>query len=415
MNFQKILKLSTMAILLTVLLVGFSQTVWSEGTPVNQLIQNQATATYVDANNNIHTAQSNLATIIVGQVYSATMGQDRTETATSGQPVYFSHYLKNSGNGPDTFTIELLESVTGQDDANFTSLNIYLDKNNNGEVNDGEDLITSVGMQGTILLDADKMVSLIIEARVPSSALENQVLGTTLKITSANSSVTDETAAKGRDGLDDTNEDRVTITSNAVLKVTKFATYSHNMTLNDISDDTVIFTITLKNTGQNPAYNIEIQDVLDLTTLNVTSINDITIEEVNGDFIDGPGADEGSTGTDTIQGFAPVASNNVNDEPGVTNVFGVRGHDDVLPPDTTVSFTYRVPIKPDLLAHTPIENMVQIIGDVNNDGDTDDEGENTFSNKTIVYVYDSYSVVISDTGSGTDTGVNDGGDDDNQL
>jgi hypothetical protein len=71
------------------LIIGLTQTAWATGTPVNQLIQNQATATYVDANNNAHTSQSNLATIVVGQVYSASMGQDRSSSASAGQPVYF--------------------------------------------------------------------------------------------------------------------------------------------------------------------------------------------------------------------------------------------------------------------------------------------------------------------------------------
>jgi len=412
MNIKHIL---TIAILLFISMIGLTQTAWSTGTPVNQLIQNQATATYVDSNDNPHTAQSNLATIIVGQVYSAVMGQDRNTTASSGQPVYFSHYLMNSGNGSDTYTIQLLETITGQDDFNFTSLSVYLDANHNGEVNDGEDLIAKVGQSGTLTLEADQNVSLIIEARVPSGAEENQKLGTTLKISSTHSAIIDETGSKGLDGLDGTNEDHVTITSNAVLKVTKLATYSHNMTLNDISDDTVIFTITLINTGQSPAYNIEIRDVLDLTTLNVTSVNDISIIEVNGDFVDGPAADEGATGTDTIQGFAPIATNNVNNEEGVTSVFGIRGHDDVLPPDTTVSFSFRVPIKTNLPAKAIIENSVNVIGDVNNDGDITDEGENTLSNNSVVYVYDSYSLIVSDTGTGMNTGINDGGDDDNQI
>ena len=397
------------------LLVGLSQTVWATGTPVNQLIQNQATATYVDANNNAHTAQSNLATIVVGQVYSASMGQDRSAAASAGQPVYFSHYVKNSGNGTDIYTVELLESITGQDDSNFEILKVYLDTNYNGEVNDGEDLIATFGTSGTVSIEADQKVHLIVEVRVPSSVLESQVLGATLKVTSAHSQVLDESDGKGMDGLDNTNEDHVTITSNAVLIVTKSATYSHNRTLNDISDDTVIFTITIKNIGQNSAYNIEIHDVLDLTKLDISSVNDIVIESVNGDFVDGPGVDEGSTGTDTIQGFAPVASNNVNNELNVTNVFGIRGHDDVLPPDTTVSFSYRVPIKPDLPAKASIENEVNVIGDVNDDGDTDDENEDIVSNKTIVYVYDSYSLIVSDTGTGMNTGVNDGGDDDNTI
>jgi uncharacterized repeat protein (TIGR01451 family) len=398
-----------------IMMIGLSQTAWSIGTSVNQLIQNQATATYVDANNNSHTAQSNLATIVVGQVYSASMGQDRSSSAAAGQPVYFSHYVKNSGNGTDEYTVELLESITGQDDSNFTALKVYLDMNHNGEVNDGEDMVAIAGTPGTVTIEADQKIGLIVEVRVPSGALENQVLGATLKITSAHSEVTDESGGKGLDGLDNTNEDRVTVTSNAVMIVTKSATYSHNMTLNDISDDTVIFTITIKNIGQSSAYNVDIQDVLDLTKLNVTSVNDIILEEVNGDFVDGPSADEGSVGTDTIQGFAPVASNNVNDEVNVTNVFGIRGHDDVLPPDTTVSFKYRVSIKPELMANTSIENEVKVIADLNDDGDSDDENENILSNKTIVHVYASYSLIVSDTGAGMNTGVNDGGDDDNII
>ncbi len=92
-------RLKTLAFAIAVLMaISFlSGQLWAAGTAAGERIQNQATATYVDANLNSQTAQSNIATIEVAQVFSASLAEDRSRFAASGQSVNFAHILKNTG------------------------------------------------------------------------------------------------------------------------------------------------------------------------------------------------------------------------------------------------------------------------------------------------------------------------------
>jgi len=391
------------------------------GTPAGQVIQNQATATYVDQNNNEYIAQSNMGTIKVTQIFAASLGSDNEQTGAPGQALNFAHTLRNTGNGKDTYTIILSESVTGQDDTDFEYLAVYHDKNHNGIVNDGEDQISLIGTSGTIDVEADQEVGLVVMASIPGTAGTDQLLGFTLEVVPTNGIVDDITTGNGFDATEGTNEDKVKLTSNAVLKINKGSTYNHQNTHGDITDDTITYVVTVTNTGQNAAYNLEYRDVLDLTKFDIDDISDIVLVSTGSSesFIDTPndtdeGSQSGTVNEDTIEGFAPMATDDVNND-GVTGDYGIRGHDDMLPINTTISFTYTVPIKDTLLAYDEIHNFATVIGDVNNDGDTNDEGEILDSNTTIQLVEATYSVKIDDTGMGGSLGLNDGGDDDNTL
>jgi len=74
---------------------------------------------------------------------------------------------------------------------------------------------------GTITLGADEQVSLVIEGRIPGGASADQILGATLSVVSPNGDVDDLSTGDGLDGLDNTNEIKATVTSNAVLKLSK--------------------------------------------------------------------------------------------------------------------------------------------------------------------------------------------------
>ena len=391
------------------------------GTSAGQVIQNQATATYIDQNKNEYIAQSNMGTIKVNQIFAASLGSDHEGTGAPGQSINFAHTLRNTGNGKDTYTINLSETVTGQDDSDFDFLAVYLDKNHNGIVNDGEDQISLVGSSGTIEVEADTEVGLVVMASVPGTAATDQILGFTLEVVPTNGTVDDITTGNGFDATEGTNEDKVKVTSNAVLKINKGSTYNHQDTHDDISDDTITYVITVTNTGQNPAYNLEYRDVLDLAVFDIDDVSDIVLVTTgtNESFVDNPsdtdeGSQSGTVSEDTIEGFAPRPTDDVNND-GVTGDFGIRGHDDVLPSNTTISFTYIVPLKDNLLANTKIFNFATVLGDVNDDGDANDEGEVIDSNTTVQLVDPTYSVQISDTGADASIGVNDGGDDDSTI
>ena len=413
----------TFAILLIIANVMFFSSVncFAIGTPAGQVIQNQATATYIDQNKNEYVAQSNMGTIKVTQIYAASMGYDHEETGAPGQSINLAHTLRNTGNGTDTYTLNLSESVTGQDDINFEFLAVYHDKNFNGIVNDGEDQISLIGSSGTIDVEADEEIALVVLASIPGTAGTDQVLGFTLEAVPTGGTVDDITTGNGLDNTEGTNEDKVKVTSNAVLKINKGSTYNHQDTHDDISDDTITYVVTVTNTGQNAAYNLEYRDVLDLTKFDIDDISDIVLVTTgsNESFEDSPndtdeGSQSGTVNEDTIEGFAPKPTDDVNND-GITGDFGIRGHDDVLPRNTTISFTYTVPIKASLLANEEIHNFATVIGDVNDDGNTSGEGEIIDSNTTTQLVYPTYSVIITDSGTDAATGVNDGGDDDSSV
>src|SRR3954454_15743401 len=74
--------------------------------PANTSIGTQASATYTDASNTQRTATSNTVVTIVQQVASFTLTTDgQAKPAAPGGQVVFPHTLINTGNGPDTFTL----------------------------------------------------------------------------------------------------------------------------------------------------------------------------------------------------------------------------------------------------------------------------------------------------------------------
>jgi len=393
-------------------LLAFASNLWAVGTEVGTLIQNQATATYKDANNNAHTAQSNLGNIEVAQIYNASLADDRqNKSGAAGQTVYFPHILNNTGNGQDTYTITI-DQAAG-DTGDFALLEVYLDANNNGIPDPGETLVASAGKPGTITLDPNQQVSLVVGGTIPGGAVAGNTFESKLTATTPNGVVDDLTSANGVDGQEGTNQDKVTVTNGPILNATKSSTYNHQNTFNNISDDTITYLITVTNTGQGTAYNVEYQDVLDLTKVSVTDATHITGVSSNGNFIDTPAdPDEGSRNTNTVEGFSPIATNDANGD-GTAGDFGVRGHDDVLAPNTTISFQYTVPLIDTLAAGVHIENDVTILSDNNDDGNTTDPGEILISNKTIDTIPQTYGVTAKDTGANGANGVNDGGDDDN--
>src|SRR5262249_20691320 len=79
----------------------------SAQTAAGTAIGNQASATYTDSSSVSRTATSNVVTTIVQQVASLTLTANGAKTASPGSPVLYPHTLVNTGNGSDSFTLEL--------------------------------------------------------------------------------------------------------------------------------------------------------------------------------------------------------------------------------------------------------------------------------------------------------------------
>ncbi|MFN2476902.1 MAG: beta strand repeat-containing protein [Chthoniobacterales bacterium] len=210
--------------------------------PANTSIGNQATATYTDASNTQRTATSNTVVTIVQQVASFTLTTDaQRKPAAPGGQVVFPHTLKNTGNGSDTFN---LTAATGSG-GNFTMTNLalYADANGDG-VPDNSTPITSTG-----LLAADATFNFVVAAIVPGGQSATQTASLTVSAVGT---------ATGTPAPQQNNVDNVTVTSDAVINMTKAVSAGGG----PAGSGPYTYTLTYTNTGNNTALNLTVTDVV---------------------------------------------------------------------------------------------------------------------------------------------------------
>ena len=106
-----------------------ASTAFAVAPPANTLIGNQAVAAYIDSGGASQTASSNPVQTQVQQVGSFAMTAGVTKSAAGGNTVYVAHTLTNTGNGPDSFTLNVADSTGAYD---FTKIEIFLDANGDG-------------------------------------------------------------------------------------------------------------------------------------------------------------------------------------------------------------------------------------------------------------------------------------------
>lgn len=377
-------------------------------TDAGQKIQNQATATYKDALGNDYTAQSNLASVEVKQVYFATLESDGAKEVASNQTAYFQHILTNTGNGQDTYTVSVAQDdSSGSDSGDFSTLKVYVDANDNGVVDAGENEVTSVD------LEAGEQVSLVVAGLVPT-ATDGQTFDATLTVSSANGTVTDLTASKGLDTLDGTNEDTATVSGDAILNVFKSSTH-------DITNSQITYNVTVTNTGNSTAKDVILFDGLPAGTTLVsvsgsgfgTGIDASDVDAVSGSLSEvALGLDLNGDGDLTDVSETDLNLDlNTDGTMGAASIAGVYGFDDELDPGTSIELTFTVSYDAAVLgAGEKIENIAHVTGDTDDNPATNDGVAP--STKTTDTVPQSYAVTVTDTGANAGPGVNDGGDDD---
>lgn len=214
-------------------------------------ISNIASASYIDSNNSPKTVTSNEVKTTVLQVSSFTLVDDRTANANPNGQVSLSHTLTNTGNGSDSYKLEIEQLAS--DNFNLDNIRIYIDKNKDGQPDDNIDLTGQ-----TVSLASGESVGLIIVSAVPAT----QTAG------SAKYTLTATSQFDTSDTEMDT--DTVTIVAGAVMQVQKAASVS------TITDNGVItYTLTYKNTGNAAAQDVVILDNLD--TAKVSYVPDSAI------------------------------------------------------------------------------------------------------------------------------------------
>jgi uncharacterized repeat protein (TIGR01451 family) len=210
----------------------------AEAPPAGTVIGNVATATYYDENNNKYVSTSNLVQTKVKQVYAVDVNKQVDEVeAIPGQVLNIPFTVKNEGNGNDTLTLEATSNST-----DITIEGIYLDKNNNGVVDPGEEKVDQVD------LNMGESVPVIVVAKVSPDAQPDTQAGITLKATS-----------KGDPTKSDSDTTKVNVVSDAVLQISMAVDKSVAK-----PGDTLTYTVDFTNTGNKPA---------NATTVNIDGNN----------------------------------------------------------------------------------------------------------------------------------------------
>jgi len=156
-----------------------------------------------------------------------------------GGTVYFPHTLSNTGNGTDTFSLLAADAGTGT--ITFSNLAIYSDANGDG-VPDNFTAITSSGP-----LAAGSSFTFIVAATVPGAATSSN--DETISVTATS------VFTSGQNAL---NTDTVTVSSNAIINMTKSVTPGSA----NAGTGPVTYTLTYTNTGNATATGLTITDII---------------------------------------------------------------------------------------------------------------------------------------------------------
>jgi len=212
-------------------------------------IGNIASADYTDATATPRTVFSNPVNTTVRQVASFTLIDNRNTFVTPGGQVVYSHTLTNTGNGDDTFVLSVAQVSSPTDDFNLNSVAIYRDSNSDGIPDDATDLNGS-----TIALTRNGVFNFVVVATAPTTVLNGQ---TSSLLVSADSQVFEAGGGGNVDPADITNTDTATVTADAVITVSKSADVISGPT-----GTFVEYTLTYRNTGNNTATGVTIEDVV---------------------------------------------------------------------------------------------------------------------------------------------------------
>jgi len=205
------------------------------GTPIG----NQATATYVDATSTTYTVTSNLVTTIVQQVASLMLTAPGVRTAAPGAGVVFPHVLTNTGNGADNFNLSWVN--LGGDNFQLTGLAIYADADGNGVPDN------FVPLAATGPLAAGATFRFVVVGSVPGTQIGGDFGLASLSATSVFDNA--QTAS---------NTDRVDVTGNAVIGVTK----SISAPSGNSPSGPYTYTLSYTNSGNSTASGVRLTDLI---------------------------------------------------------------------------------------------------------------------------------------------------------
>jgi len=226
-------------------------------------IGNQATATYTDGSGQSQTAFSNLVETVVAQVGAFTLTATQTLPVAVGGTAYFPHTLTNTGNGTDTFTVTLTDgpSATG-----FTFFAVFVDEDGDGNP---DNLLSPIYRDpdgaGPGAPDITALAAYF--SSVPSGDTRKFVVAATVPLTlpappTADLVVTMNDVPVGTmpAAPQATNTDTASITSNAVIRLTK--SISSESGPANVTGTDYTYTLEYSNSGNTAATVVRLTDTI---------------------------------------------------------------------------------------------------------------------------------------------------------
>lgn len=149
-------------------LLALASSAFAAGTPVGETISNTGLFEYTDTNGAPATVSTTPVNITVAQIYRPSVTPDgtlaapgQTVTARPGETATLVYQVTNSSNGTDTLNLTVTDATTG----NALPATIYLDNNNNGVIDAGDTVVTSLDN-----LAADATRQVLVQYTVPAGA-----------------------------------------------------------------------------------------------------------------------------------------------------------------------------------------------------------------------------------------------------
>lgn len=209
-------------------------------TPAGTVIKNQASASYRDGDGVLHVATSNIVETLIQQVAALQLAQDQTRPVVAGKQVFLSHTITNTGNGVDSYTLDVVNGGAA-DDFDLGSLTIYPDANQDGQ----PDVYVPVLVTPSLAMQQswNFVIAGLVSPGTPAGNVANVQISATSQYNSTISAA---------------NTDSVTVTDGAVIEVDK----TISATSGASPDGPLTISLGYRNVGTQSAQSVVLLDAL---------------------------------------------------------------------------------------------------------------------------------------------------------
>ena len=241
-------------------IILWSWTAWAI-TPAGAIIKNQASATYRDAGNQLQSTTSNQVQTLVQEVIGVDLVQSQTKNSAEAETVLFVHFLTNTGNAPESYTVCIDQTVFDTtDDFDYASaISLFSDTDLDGQPDVALGTAAAPAIAGTPsdgcwnipALSGGDSIQLVAQGTLPSGLTEgDSALFSIRAYSNTDSSVNRQ------------NTDTLVISNEPVIEIIK--TMDANSGTSPSGPYTV--TLTYRNTSNVDAQNLIIEEILPNTT-----------------------------------------------------------------------------------------------------------------------------------------------------